>query len=110
MTLRIDAAFAAAFAISILCASSVSVKAESIGGEGKQQAGIGSNNHHAYGGHRRHQQAAASRSSFKAQFGEPPPPRYVWGAPPLQDPRDAYHGYFANPIDNPNYHGSADRR
>jgi len=26
---------------------------------------------------------------------------YDLGAPPLQDPRDAFGGYFANPIDNP---------
>ena len=25
---------------------------------------------------------------------------------PLQDPRDAWDGYFANPDSNPNYHGS----
>jgi hypothetical protein len=25
---------------------------------------------------------------------------------PQQDPRDAWDGYFANPLDNPNYHGS----
>ena len=25
---------------------------------------------------------------------------------PRQDPRDAWDGYFENPFDNPNYHGS----
>jgi len=25
---------------------------------------------------------------------------------PRQDPRDAWDGYFANPFDDPNYHGS----
>jgi hypothetical protein len=25
---------------------------------------------------------------------------------PQQDPQDAWDGYFANPLENPNYHGS----
>jgi hypothetical protein len=107
MMLRIDAAFAAAFAISFLCASAASAKAETGAGDGKQQAVTGSHSHRAYTGQRLHKQTAALPWASRS---DPPPPQYAWGAPPLQDPRDAYHGYFANPIDSPNYHGSADRR
>jgi len=35
-------------------------------------------------------------------------PDHPWPAvkQPQQDPRDAWGGYFANPFDNPDYHGS----
>ena len=100
MTSRIDSAVAAAFAIAFLCACGASAEAQTGAGEGKPKAVIGS--HRSSAGHQLYNYAAAARSSVQ--------PSYAWGAPPLQDPRDAYHGYFANPIDNPNYHGSADRR
>jgi hypothetical protein len=35
-----------------------------------------------------------------------PPQQYTWGGPPRQDSRDAYQGYFANPVDNPRYYGT----
>lgn len=110
MTLRIDAAFAAAFVISFLCASAASATAEIGTGDGKRQAVSGSHKHHAYAGHRLHKQAtalaSASRSSSQPHYGGLAPPQHAWGAPPRQDPRDAWHGYFANPIDDPSYYGS----
>jgi hypothetical protein len=35
-------------------------------------------------------------------------PNHSWSVigQPQQDPRDAWQGYFANPFDNPDYHGS----
>jgi hypothetical protein len=97
MMLRIDSAFAAAFAVCLVCAFGGSAHAQSVGGDGKQKVAAGS-----------HTTSAAPRpySDARGSFA----PQYAWGAPPRQDPRDAWHGYFANPIDNPNYHGLADRR
>jgi hypothetical protein len=33
-------------------------------------------------------------------------PWSIYRPGPQQDPNDAWGGYFANPQDNPNYHGS----
>jgi len=110
MTFKIDGALVAAFAVSFLSAFGASAKAETVAGDGKQQAVTESHSHHAYAAHRLHKHAAAlphiARGSFRPYYGETRPRTFTWGAPPLQDPRDAYHGYFANPLDDPHYYGS----
>ena len=98
MTFRIDGALVAAFAVCFLCAFGASAKAETVAGDGKQQAAMESHGHHTYAARRLHKHATA--------LPEIRPSTFVWGGPPLQDPRDAYHGYFANPLDNPHYYGS----
>jgi len=85
MTHRIDTVFAAAFAACVVCTAGVTANAQT--GSGQQPV---------------HKQATASVQPYYPA----PLPQRAWGAPPLQDPRDAYQGYFANPIDNANYSGS----
>jgi hypothetical protein len=94
MTLRIETAIAVTFAIVFVCASAPSAKAETNVGNGKP--------------HRPHKYATVGGSvqPHDRKLSWTP----VWGAPPLQDRRDAYHGYFANPIDSSEYYGSAIRR
>ncbi len=99
MTFRIDGALAAAFVISFLCAFGASAKAETAANDGKQRA---------HAAHRVHKQAASAPRivpSNVPHFDQTRPWTFAWGAPPLQDPRDAYHGYFANPVDDPRYYG-----
>ena len=103
MTHRIDAVFAAAFAACVVCTSGVAASAQTGAGDGQQQAVTGSKNHHATASQRAHKHATVY--AFRPYY-HAPLPLYVWGAPPLQDPRDAYQGYFANPIDNASYSGS----
>jgi hypothetical protein len=76
MTLRIEAAFASAFAVAILCTcGSLAIAAADVGNSHKQARVVTQ-------------------------------PQGVWGRPPLQDRRDAWQGYFANPLDNPRYFGT----
>jgi hypothetical protein len=107
MTFRTDTAFATAFALFLLCAGVTPAGADTAT---NKQAPTGSYSRHAYVAHRQHKYAATLPSAyprtFQPYYRELPPPRYSWGAPPLQDVRDAWHGYFANPIDDPSYYGS----
>ena len=82
----IETAFAAAFAVAILCTCGSLAKAEAAAGDGQQQTAKGSHSH---------KQAKVVNQ-----------PQRVWGGPPLQDPRDAWQGYFGNPMDNPRYFGT----
>ncbi len=86
MTLRIERAFVAAFAVAFFCACGSLAKAEAAASDGQQQTARGGHNHK------------------QARVATQPPP--VWGRPPLQDRRDAWQGYFANPLDNPRYFGT----
>jgi hypothetical protein len=98
MTFRIGKALAAVCAISLLCALGASAKAETGASDSK--------GHRAYSKHP-HKYTTVSQNGAQLQSREPAGPQYyAWGAPPRQDPRDAYQGYFANPLDNPRYYGT----
>ncbi len=98
MTFRINGALIAVFAITFLCSLDASAKADTGAGDGKDQAVSASHRAHAKGRLHKYTKAAQSR--------EPSQRPYAWGGPPRQDPRDAYHGYFANPVDDPRYYGA----
>ena len=111
MTLRMGGVLVAVFAISLLCALGTSAKAETGAGDSKDQRVWASRNHRAQAKPQLHKEAGALPGG-PSQGAPKPPYREVfwqafgWGAPPLQDSRDAYQGYFANPVDNPRYYGS----
>ena len=107
MKFRIDGAVVAVFAMSFLCAFGASAIADSGAGDGKDQAVAASQRAHAKRQLHKYTAAlsGASQSRFPQYRGFPWQP-YGWGGPPRQDPRDAYQGYFANPLDDPRYYGS----
>jgi hypothetical protein len=114
MTLRMGGVLVAVFAISLLCALGTSAKADSGAGEGKDQRVSTSRDHPAHAKRQLHEQASAlpggssqgvPKLPYREVFWQP----FGWGAPPLQDSRDAYQGYFANPVDNPRYYGGVGR-
>jgi hypothetical protein len=114
MTFRIGGVLVAALAVSLLCTLGTSAKAETGAGDGKDQRVSASRNHRAYAKPQPHKEASVLPGG-PAQSAPKPPYREVfwqpfgWGAPPLQDSRDAYQGYFANPVDNPRSFGSTGR-
>lgn len=81
--------------------------------DSKQNAATAAGRHHVRVTHRLYNYAGTSvatpPSDFGASYSASAPPRdpsdplsdYGWGMP-LQNPLDAWGGYFANPIDNPN--------
>jgi len=97
MTFMIDGALAAVFAAVFLCASGAAARADAVA-DGKD--------HRAHVKREAHAVTAVPRTTsypqYRAVFWQP----FGWGAPPLQDKRDAYQGYFANPLDNPRYYGT----
>jgi hypothetical protein len=101
MTFRIDKALVVACVISFLCGLGASAKAE---------AGVGDSNGHALAksrSYRAHAKHPKYHTIAQPQYRGPVRTQYyAWGAPPRQDPRDAYQGYFANPVDNPRYYGT----
>jgi hypothetical protein len=114
MTFRIGGVLVAVLAIFLLCALGTSAKAESGAGDGKDQSASANRNHRAQARGQLHDETAslpgaasqgAPRSPYREVFWRP----FGWGAPPLQDSRDAYQGYFANPVDNPRYYGGVGR-
>src|SRR6202050_1073444 len=114
MTFRVGGVVVAAFAISLLCTLGTSAKADGGGGDGKDQSASANRNHRAEAKRQLHKETDASPGAV-SQSAPKPPYREVfwqpfgWGAPPLQDSRDAYQGYFANPVDNPRSFGSTGR-
>jgi hypothetical protein len=107
MKFRIDGAVVAVCAVSLLCAFGVSARADGGAGEGKGRAVAGSQRAPAKGQLHKYTAAlpAPPQSGFpkyREVFWQP----FGWGGPPRQDPRDAYQGYFANPLDDPRYYGS----
>jgi hypothetical protein len=114
MTFRLGGVLAAAFAISVLCALGTGARAETAAGDGKDQKVSAGRNHRAHAKPQTQKESAAlpvpasqaaARPPYREVFWQP----FGWGAPPLQDSRDAYQGYFANPVDNPRYYGSVGR-
>jgi hypothetical protein len=106
MTFRIDKALVAVCAISIVCALGASAKAETAASDSNGQTLSKSRDHRA-SAKRPHQYATVAQNGTQPQVREPARPQYyTWGAPPRQDSRDAYQGYFANPVDNPRYYGT----
>jgi hypothetical protein len=108
MTFRIDRTLVAVFAIAFVCASGASAKADAGSGDGKNQAGSANHKHHGHAKRQPQQYATVSRDAPRPQpqYREVPWQPFGWGGPPLQDSRDAYHGYFANPVDDPRYYGT----
>ncbi len=115
MTFRIGGVVVAAFAISLLCTLGTSAKADGGAGDGKDQSASANRNHRAHAKPQLQKesaglpgpapQSAPSKPPYREVFWQP----FGWGAPPLQDSRDAYQGYFANPVDNPRSFGSVGR-
>lgn len=115
MTFRIGEALVAVFAISLLCTLGTSAKADGGAGDGKDQSASANRNHRAHAKPQLQKesaglpgpapQSAPSKPYYREVFWQP----FGWGAPPLQDSRDAYQGYFANPVDNPRSFGSVGR-
>jgi len=107
MKFGIDGSVVAVFAMSFLCAFGASAMADGGAADGKDKAVAASQRPHAK--HQLHKHTAAlpraSQSAFPRyrEFAWQP---YGWGGPPRQDRRDAYQGYFANPLDDPRYYGS----
>jgi hypothetical protein len=114
MTLRIGGVLVATFATCLLCTLGTSAKAETGAGDGKDQRALASR-HHRGPAKPQLQKESAALPGAPSQGAPKPPYREVfwqpfgWGAPPLQDSRDAYQGYFANPVDNPRSFGSVGR-
>ncbi len=108
MKFRIDGAVVAVCAVSFLCAFGASAIADSGAGEGKDRAVATSQRAHAKRQLHKYTTAALPGSSqsgfpqYREVFWQP----FGWGGPPKQNPHDAYHGYFANPLDDPRYYGS----
>ena len=112
MTFRIGGVLVAVFSISLLC--TLGASADTTAGGGKDQTESVSRSHRAQAKRPLHKETSAL--PVASSQGSPPPPHrevfwqpFGWGAPPRQDPRDAYQGYFANPLDNPRYYGGVGR-
>jgi hypothetical protein len=115
MTFRIGGILVAAFAIFLVCTLGTPAKAETGAGDGKDQTASVNRNHRAHAKPQPQKETAAlppapapappSKPNYRQVFWQP----FGWGAPPLQDSRDAYQGYFANPVDNPRSFGSVGR-
>jgi hypothetical protein len=114
MTFRIGGVLVAAFALSLLCTLGTLAKAETAAGDGKDQSVSASRNHRAHAKPQLQKENAAvsmvvppsaPKPAYREVFWQP----FGWGAPPRQDSRDAYQGYFANPVDNPRSFGSVGR-
>ncbi len=115
MTCRIGGVLLAAFAIFVLCPLGTLVKAETGASGGKDQTAPTSHNHRAHAKPQLQKETAAlplgpsqgapAKPNYREVFWQP----FGWGAPPRQDSRDAYQGYFANPVDNPRSFGSVGR-
>ena len=110
MTFRLDGVLVAVFAVSFLCTSGASAKADA-GAAGKDQTVSANRIHHVRAKPRLYKETGillgavsqgTPRPPYREVFWQP----FGWGAPPLQDSRDAYQGYFGNPVDNPRYYGS----
>ena len=100
MTFRIDGALVTVLAIAFLCTVAASAKADTAAAGGRDQAVSATHSHQAHVRRQVHKYTTASPGA------ELPRPPWAWGWPPLQDRRDAYQGYFANPVDNPRYYGT----
>ena len=107
MKFRIDGAVVAVCAVSFLYTFGASARADSVAGKGKDPAVAASQRAHAK--RQLHKYTAASPApsqtvfpKYREVFWQP----FGWGAPPRQNPQDAYQGYFANPLDDPRYYGS----
>jgi hypothetical protein len=116
MTFRVGGVLvAAAFAIFLLGSLGTSAKAETVASDGKDQTASVNRNHRAHAKSQPQKettalppgpaQAPPSKPNYREVFWQP----FGWGAPPRQDSRDAYQGYFANPVDNPRSFGSVGR-
>jgi hypothetical protein len=115
MTFRISGALMTVFAMSLLCVLATSAKADGGTGDGKDQSVSPSRNHRAHAKPQLQKegpavvvatpQSAPAKPVYREVFWQP----FGWGAPPRQDSRDAYQGYFANPVDNPRSFGSVGR-
>jgi hypothetical protein len=115
MTFRIGGVLVAALAISVLCTLSAPVKAETGTSDGKDQTASATRSHRAHAKPYPSKETAAlppgpapaapAKPNYREVFWQP----FGWGAPPRQDSRDAYQGYFANPVDNPRSFGSVGR-
>jgi hypothetical protein len=115
MTFRIGGVLVAAFAFVLLCPLGTSAKAETGASDGKDQTGSVNRSHRAHAKPQLQKDTAVlppgpapavpSKPNYREVFWQP----FGWGAPPLQDRRDAYQGYFANPVDNPRSFGSVGR-
>jgi hypothetical protein len=109
MMLRIGEVPVAVFAISLLC--TLGASADPAAGDGKHQTVSAIRNHPAHAERHLRKETSALLAGT-AQGVHRPPYREVfwqpfgWGAPPMQDSRDAYQGYFANPVDNPRYYST----
>jgi hypothetical protein len=115
MTFRIGGVAVAVFAISLLFTLGPSAKAATGAGDGKDQNVSAGRNHRAHAKPQPQKEGAAVPVAAPPSAPSKPPYREVfwqpfgWGAPPLQDSRDAYQGYFANPLDNPRSFGAVGR-
>jgi hypothetical protein len=104
MTFRTGKALVAGCAISLLCVLDAPANAQTSGGDSNAKSPAKSHSHRAAA---KPEYAAVSQNGAQAQATQSAPPQYYpWGAPPRQDSRDAYQGYFANPVDNPRYYGT----
>lgn len=97
---KIGSALAAGFVVALL---SLSIGAGiATAANSRQKAATAAHRyHHASAGHRLYGSVATSafgpRGKFEASYGG--------YSPPQQDPLDAWDGYFADPVGNPNFHG-----
>jgi len=106
MTFRIDKGLVAICAIGLLCVLGASAKSATNGSDNNDQSLSKSHGYRTYSKHP-HKYTAVSQNGAPPQSRAPARPQYyTWGAPPRQDSRDAYHGYFANPLDDPRYYGT----
>ena len=105
MTLTIGKAFAAVCTLSLFCTIGASVQAQSAAADTGSKPSTKSHSHSTPAKHLTkdtiHQNGPQAQATPSG-----PPQYYPWGAPPRQDPRDAYQGYFANPVDNPRYYST----
>lgn len=106
MTIRIDGALIAVFAVAFLCAFGASAKADTSAGDGKVQPVSARHGHRVRAKPQPHEYTTISRNAPQTQYREFLWQANGWGRPPLQDRQDAYQGYFANPVDNPRYYGT----
>ena len=106
MTIRIDGALVAIFAAAFLCALGASAKADTTAGDGKVRPASAKHGHRVHAKAQPHEYTRISRNAPQTQYREFLWQANGWGRPPLQSPKDAYQGYFANPVDNPRYYGT----
>jgi hypothetical protein len=106
MTFRIDRALTTVFAGAFLCALGASAKADTSAGDAKVKPASARHGHRVHAKPQPHEYTRISRNATQTQYREFLWQEGGWGRPPLQNPQDAYQGYFANPVDNPRYYGT----